>query len=114
MNLNDLMATIATFTDEQVYLLREALNNKYGYAGTDISYSPRAMREEAQAFLSNPPYFFSDDSVEAKAMKWMATEATEAELKGIGEWVVLDEAEQDRFRQNVLNAAVYFFEKWER
>ena len=79
-------------------------DNKYKWA---VSYSPLSIKDETQMLIEGGVY--TEEDKEWKALQWVQTEATKADLEDLSDWIMSSESVWEGYRSNLMEWLVHLY-----
>lgn len=81
-------------------------DNSYSYT---VSYSPKSIMDEADAYIEGGIYSEEDD--EYNALKWVLSKATIEQLKEVSSSIMSDDSVWDDFRGNMIHGITWGYSR---
>jgi hypothetical protein len=79
-------------------------DNKYKWA---VSYSPLSIKDETQMLVEGGVY--TEEDTEWKALQWIQTEATKADLEDLSDWIMSGDSVWDGYKSNLMEWLVHIY-----
>jgi hypothetical protein len=79
-------------------------DNKYKWA---VSYSPLSIKDETQMLVEGGVY--TEEDKEWKALQWIQTEATKADLEDLSDWIMSGDSVWDGYKSNLMEWLVHIY-----
>jgi len=79
-------------------------DNKYKWA---VSYSPLSIKDETQMLVEGGVY--TEEDKEWKALQWIQTEATKADLEDLSDWIMSGDSVWDGYKSNLIECLVHIY-----